>query len=154
MPSLLPKDVHEFWKQYPDPMIYRVIMFMEAVEPYLERNEPEFVATLEKLGRELDDISAVNFNDFSEKDLIIAIANQFKTGSALRFLHIMDTVHPGCASRLLMYAEENSLGEDDNNGLFLRRNVVFERLRLMARVLSPERFALVRKALEGNSYDA
>jgi len=153
MPSLLPKDVNAFWKSYPDPLIYRVIMFMEAVEHYLDRNDAEFLAALEKLGKELDDISAVNFNEFADKDLQIAMAVQFKTGSALRFLHIMDAVHPGCASRLLMYAEENTLGEDDNNGLFLRRNVVFERLRLMARVLSPERFALVRKALEGNAYE-
>ena len=154
MPSLFTKEVHEFWNAYPDPTIYRVIMFMEAVEPYLERNDDhEFVAVLEKLGKELDDISAVNFNEFSEKDLQIAIAVQLKTGAALRFLHIMDTVHPGCASRLLMYAEENTVSEEDNNGLFLRRNVVFERLRLMARVLSPERFALLRKALEGNTYE-
>jgi intracellular multiplication protein IcmW len=153
MPSLLTKEVHQFWNSYPDPLIYRVIMFMEAVEDYLDHSEPEFTATLEKLGRELDDISAVNFNEFAEKDSLVDIAVQFKTGTALRFLHILDTVHPGCASRLLMYAEENTVTEDDNYGLFLRRNVVFERLRLMARVLSPERFALVRKALEGNTYE-
>ena len=153
MPSLLTKEVHEFWNSYPDPLIYRVIMFMEAVEDYLDHPEPEFTAALEKLGRELDDISAVNFNEFTEKDLQIDMAVQFKTGTALRFLHILDTVHPGCASRLLMYAEENTVTEDDNYGLFLRRNVVFERLRLMARVLSPERFTLVRKALEGNTYE-
>lgn len=151
MPSLLPKDVHEFWNSYPDPMIYRVIIFMEAVEQYLDRHDSEFTAALEKLGKELDDISAVNFNEFTEKDLQIALAVQFKTGTALRFLHVLDTVHPGCASRLLTYAEENTLGEDDNNSLFLRRNVVFERLRLIARVLSPERFALTQKALEGNT---
>ncbi len=152
MPSLLTKDVHEFWNNYPDPMIYRVIMFMEAVEEYLDRDgDPEFIATLEKLGKELEDISAVNFNEFAEKDLPIAIAVQLKTGVGLRFLHMMDTVHPGCASRLLMYAEQNTLGEDDNNALFLRRNVVFERLRLMARVLSPERCVLVQKALEGGT---
>lgn len=153
MPSLLSKDVHEFWNNYPDPLIYRVIMFMEAVEDYLDHTEPEFIAALEKLGRELDDISAVNFNEFADKEIQINIASQFKTGTALRFLHVMDSVHPGCASRLLMYAEENAIGDDDNNSLFLRRNVVFERLRLMSRVLSPERFALVRKALEGNSYE-
>jgi len=153
MPSLLSKDVHEFWHNYPDPLIYRTIIFMEAVEGYLDHPEKEFTEALERLGKELDDISAVNFNEFSEKDLQIALAVQFKTGTALRFLHMIDTVHPGCASRLLMYAEESTLSEQDNNGLFLRRNVVFERLRLMARVLSPQRFELMRKALEGNTYE-
>ena len=153
MPSLLTKDVHEFWNNYPDPLLYRVIMFMEAVEDYLDRPEAEFTAALEKLGKELENISAVNFNEFNDKDLLIDIAVQLKTGTALRFLHIMDTAHPGSASRLLMHAEENTLGETDNKGLFLRRNLVFERLRLVTRILSPERFALIKKALEGNSYD-
>ena len=153
MPSLLPQDVHKFWYDYPDKLIYRVIMFMESVEGFLERPEPEFTATLEMLGRELDDIKSVNFNEFTDKDIQIAISVQLQTGTALRFLHMMDTVHPGCASRLLMYAEENTVSADDNNSLLLKRNVIFERLRLLGRMLSPERFALIKKALEGKTYE-
>lgn len=150
MPDLSDKGVHQFWSQYPDPVIYRVVAFMEAVEIYLDRTSPEFAEAIAKLGKELEDISAVNFNEFGEQDLQIAIGVQLKTGTTLRLMQVMDSIHPGCASKLLMYAEENSFNQDDNNGLFLRRNIVFERLRLMSRVFSPSRFEIVKKALEGN----
>jgi intracellular multiplication protein IcmW len=48
-----------------------------------------------------------------------------------------------------MHAEEISQSPDDEAGLFLRRNIVFERLRLLARVFSQPRLALILKALEG-----
>ena len=32
MPDLSHDGVHQFWKDYPDPMIYRVVSFMEGVE--------------------------------------------------------------------------------------------------------------------------
>jgi intracellular multiplication protein IcmW len=47
-----------------------------------------------------------------------------------------------------MYAEENNTPDNLLAGLFLRRNIVFERLRLLARVFTPQRFELVLKALE------
>lgn len=153
MPDLSAAAIQQFWSDYPDPMIYRVIAFMEGVEPFLERSSPDFDVTIKALGNELDNINAINFNEFAEQDLQIAISTQLKTGTALRFLHAMDVIHPGCASKLLMYAEENSFSPEDNNSLFLRRNIVFERLRLMARIFSPARFALVKSALEGNNHE-
>ncbi len=153
MPDLSTTAVQQFWSEYPDPMIYRVIAFMEGVETFLDRNSPEFEAVIKNLGQELDNLNAVNFNEFAEQDLQIAITTQLKTGVALRFLHAMDVIHPGCASKLLMYAEENSFSPEDNNSLFLRRNIVFERLRLMARIFSPDRFDLVKRALEGKQDD-
>ena len=47
-----------------------------------------------------------------------------------------------------MYAEENNTPDNILAGLFLRRNIVFERLRLLSRVFSPDRFQLVLQALE------
>ena len=152
MPDLSTAAIQQFWSDYPDPMIYRVIAFMEGVEPFLDRDSPEFTQAIKTLGQTLDDLNAVNFGEFAEQDLQIAITTQLKTGVALRFLHAMDSIHPGCASKLLMYAEENSFSPEDNNSLFLRRNIVFERLRLMARIFSPARFALVKSALEGNHH--
>lgn len=149
MPDLSNAAIQRFWGEYSDPMIHRVISFMEGVEGFLDRDAPEFEAVLKKLGAELDDINAVNFNEFAEQDLQIAIITQLKTGTALRLLHVLDVAHPGCASKLLMYAEENSFSPEDSNSLFLRRNIVFERLRLMARIFAPQRFSLVQKALEG-----
>ena len=66
----------------------------------------------------------------------------------LRLLQAIDTIDPGSASKLLMYAEEHNSPENPLAGLFLRRNIIFERLRLLARVFAPERFEIVLKALE------
>ena len=64
-------------------------------------------------------------------------------------LQSIDTAHPGGASKVLMYAEENSTSNQDIPGLFLRRNIVFERLRLLGRVFAEERVDIVMKALGG-----
>jgi len=145
MPDLSTRAVHEFWKNYEDPMIYRVISFMESVEKWTVDGNPEIEDALTKLGNSLDGITKF---ELKKEDHYINIACHLKTGRALRTLQAIDTTHPGSASRLLMYAEENSKNPDDPAGLFLRRNIVFERLRLLARIFSPERLALITKAME------
>jgi intracellular multiplication protein IcmW len=64
----------------------------------------------------------------------------------------LDNAYPGAAAKVLMYAEENTKSEQDNPGIFLRRNIVFERLRLLGRVFAPDRLKLVLKALEDRGY--
>ena len=51
-----------------------------------------------------------------------------------------------------MHAEEHTESEDDLPGMFLLRNVVFERLRLLGRVFGSDRFKLIIKALEEGGY--
>lgn len=149
MPDLSSKGVHQFWKDYPDPMIYRVVSFMENVEAWTKDNDPDFEAAMTRLGKELDDIGKINLDDLGQQELFIRIADNLKMGRALRLLQSIDTTHPGSASKLLMHAEEVSQSPDDEAGLFLRRNIVFERLRLLARVFSQPRLALILKAMEG-----
>lgn len=145
MPDLSLKAVHEFWKNYEDPMIYRVISFMEAVEQWTVDGDPQVAQALDRLGKSLDGITKF---ELTKEDHYINMACHLKLGRALRILQAIDTTHPGSASRLLMYAEENSKSSDDPAGLFLRRNIVFERLRLLARVFSGERLTLITKVLE------
>ena len=54
---------------------------------------------------------------------------------------------------VFMHAEDTTQSDDDTAGIFLRRNIVFERLRLLGRVFGEDRFRLVIKALEESSYD-
>ncbi len=152
MPDLSSKAVHQFWHDYPDKMIYRVIAFLEGVEQWTHDGDPELESALRDLGTELDDIGKIDMSKLNQEDLFIKIANIISSGRALRLLQAIDTVHPGSASKLLIYAEETSLSPDDPAGLFLRRNIVFERLRLLGRVFSAERLALVMKALEGEEH--
>ncbi len=145
MPDLSTKASHEFWKNYQDPMIYRVLSFMEAVEKWTIDNNPAIEAGMEKLGKSLDNITKF---ELSKEDHYLNIGCHLRVARVLRLLQAIDTTHPGSASRLLMYAEDKSRQGNAAAELFLRRNIVFERLRLLARIFSPERFSLVTKAME------
>lgn len=145
MPDLSLRGSHEYWKNYADPMIYRVIAFMEAVEDWTFDGNPELDSTIEAIGHNLDQISRF---ELSRESQIVNLCAHIKTSRILRLLQAIDTIDPGSASKVLMYAEENNTFENITAGLFLRRNIVFERLRLLARVFSPQRFEIALKALE------
>lgn len=152
MPDFSRESVHQFWNQYQDKSVYRVIVFMEGVETWTADGHAEVESALQKLGKELDDISSIDLSQLGQQQLFISIACHVKVGRTLRLLQAIDTAHPGSASKLLIHAEEVSEHPDDAPGLFLRRNIVFERLRLLSRVFSPTRFSLVMKALEGEEH--
>ena len=145
MPALDLDAAHEFWKNYSDPMIYRVIAFMETVEDWTLDGDPEIEKELAALGAQLDQISRF---ELSKEDFFVALCAHIKTSRILRILQSIDTIEPGSASKVLMYAEEHNTPDNLLAGLLLRRNITFERLRLLARVFSLERFDLVTKALE------
>lgn len=149
MPDLSHEASSQYWFEYVDPMIYRVITFMESVEDWTLDGNPELEAAINNLGRELDDIDKVDMATLSQEDVFIRLVGNIKSGRGLRLLQAIDTVHPGSASRILIHAEETSTGSHDPAGFFLKRNIVFERLRLLARVFSEYRLKLVARALEG-----
>jgi intracellular multiplication protein IcmW len=71
----------------------------------------------------------------------------------LRLMQFLDVLKPGTASKLLIFAEEQTKDAANKNryaDLFLKRNLAFERLQLLGRVFAPERINLVLKALETN----
>jgi intracellular multiplication protein IcmW len=146
MVDLSHEGAHRFWREYPDPMIYRVVAFMEGVEQWTLDGDPAFEAAVAKLGEELDKVG--NY-ELGMKDEFIKFATYIKAARNLRLLQALDTAHPGAASKLLIHAEESSKSSDDIPGLFLRRNIVFERLRLLGRIFSIERLDLIVKALGG-----
>jgi len=145
MPKLDIVSSHEFWKNYDDPMIYRVIAFMETVETFTFDGTPALEEQINKLGEALDQLTSF---ELGKEDQFITLCAHIKTSRILRLLQSIDTIDPGSASKLLMYAEENNTPDNPMAGLFLRRNIVFERLRLLARVFSQERFDLVLRVLE------
>lgn len=149
MPDLSNEATHEFWSEYQDPLIYRVIAFMEGIEAWTLDGHYQIEEALHKLGNEFDDIANIDMNELGHEETIINVCNYLKTGRVLRILQAIDSVHPGSASKVLIHAEDNSHGVDSAYGLFLRRNIIFERLRLLSRVFSKDRFSLVLKALEG-----
>ncbi|WP_028388890.1 type IVB secretion system protein IcmW [Legionella fairfieldensis] len=149
MPDLSHEASSQYWYEYVDPTIYRVITFLESVEDWTLDGNPELEETLSRLGRELDDIEKIDMSTLGQEDIFIRLAGNIKSGRGLRLLQAIDTVHPGSASRILIHAEETSVSSYDPAGFFLKRNIVFERLRLLSRVFSEYRLKLVARALEG-----
>lgn len=144
VPKLDLKSAHEYWDEYDDPMIYRVVSFMEAMEHWTKDGDPKLEAAIDRFGDALDPI---NKYPTGEESKFTKLASFLKMPRLLRMLQAVDQIEPGSASKILMYTEENG-SKDKPAALFLRRNIVFERLRLLSRVFSPERFSIVLKALQ------
>lgn len=145
MPNFTLKESHRYWKNYEDSMIYRVVAFMESVEDWTVDGDTAIEKALQQLGTSLEGVTKF---ELSKEQNYVQILGHLKMSRVLRIMQAIDTSHPGSASRLLMYAEENTKNTEDPAGLFLRRNIVFERLRLLGRVFSKERLDLVSKAME------
>ncbi len=150
MPDLHLDAVNAFWDSYDRRTLYRVIVALERVENWVIDDIPEIEAALIRLGEVMDQASGF---ELSEEAKFIRVLANTRAGRALRLLQALDIAKPGSASQLLMYAEEASAeGEgktpDPVSQLFLRRNLVFERLQLLSRVFAPQRVSLVLKALE------
>ncbi len=150
MLDLSNKGSHQYWHEYRDPMIYRVICFMESVEDWTLDGNPKIEAAMQRLSEAMSDIGEYDLN---AEDDFIKLACFIRAGRFLRLMQAMDVANPGAASKLLMHAENETEDDDDLPGLFLRRNVIFERLRLLGRVFSEERFKLVLQALEEHHDD-
>lgn len=149
MPNLSHQASSQYWFEYPDPIIYRVITFLESVEQWTKDYDPDIEAAIQKLGEELDNIAKIDMQKLGHEEAFIRLAANIKSGRGLRLLQAIDVVHPGSASNVLAYAEDHNLNGDDPASIFLKRNIAFERLRLLSRVFAEERLKLIARALEG-----
>ena len=149
MPDLSHQAAAEYWHNYVDPMIYRVVTFMESVEDWTLDGDPQLEEAINQLGKELDHLESIDMNILGQEDIFIRLVGNIKSGRGLRLLQAIDTAHPGSASKILMHAEETSVFSHDPSGFFLKRNIIFERLRLLSRVFSGYRLKLISRALEG-----
>lgn len=135
---------HDYWKSFPDQSVYRVIVLLESVEQSFYHGDADFEDAMEKLGDSIDLMSEHSPPDPME---ILEVLAYLKTSRYLRFLQGMDGVSPGAASKVIQ-AAERSKPTDKAAQIFLKRNIFFERYRLLCRVLSQERLELVTSALE------
>ncbi|MCS5711142.1 type IVB secretion system protein IcmW [Candidatus Berkiella aquae] len=150
MPDMSLEAVHAFWHDYDKRTLYRIVTSMEGIESWAADDEPEVEELLLRIGSTLDEISDFELTD--EASLIKVLAN-LRSGRALRLMQFLDVLKPGTASKLLIYAEEQTKDAANKNryaDLFLKRNLAFERLQLLGRVFAPERINLILKALESN----
>lgn len=151
MPDLSLEAVHAFWHDYDRRTLYRIVTSLEGIESWAADTDPEVDAILKELGEGLDQINDFDLND--EGSVIKVLAN-IHSSRALRLMQFLDVMKPGSASKLLIHAEEHTKEgqvKDKYCELFLKRNLTFERLQLLARVFAPERINLILKALENSS---
>jgi intracellular multiplication protein IcmW len=158
MPDLHLDAVHAFWDSYDRRTLYRVIVAIERVEHWVLDSDAGIEAALIRLGEVME--RAGNTFELNQDAAFIRVLASVRASRALRLLQALDAAKPGSASQLLVYAEGNNDAasvdapaqkQDPFAKLFLRRNLVFERLRLLSRVFAPQRVSLVLKALEQNA---
>jgi|TARA_B100000989_G_C19496210_1_gene452159 intracellular multiplication protein IcmW len=133
-----------YWKDFMDSSVFRVIMLLESVEVSLCRSSPEIEKAMAELGEVFDELDV---KDFKEPQVFLDVLAYLCTGRYLRVLQTVDTIKPGAASKIIAFAEQSS-ADNVSARLFLKRNVIFERYRLLARVVSEERLKLLSEALE------
>lgn len=151
MPDLSNAGSHKFWQEYPDPSIYRIVSFMEGVEEWTLDGDPELEQAISELGAIFDNIGNI---DLREEDKFIELSSYIKMGRSLRLLQCIDTAYPGAASKILMHAEQTSQDTKEANSatvLFLQRNIIFERLRLLSRIFAEDRLTTISKTLGGEA---
>lgn len=149
MPDLGHKASLEYWHAYSDPKIYQVVYFLESVETWTLDQNPNLEDAIEHLGKELDDLENIDLSKLGHEPTFVNLAGNIKSSRGLRLLQAIDVVQPGSASKILVYAEENSMTGDEPSSFFLKRNIIFERLRLLSRAFSESRLNLIHRALEG-----
>lgn len=135
---------HDYWKNFQDDTVYRVIVLLESVERnYYDGNE-----AYEKAMSGLEDALSTmrNGDDLTDRQAMLDVLAYTKTSRYLRILQALDEVTPGAASRVIAEAEKS--GRDNQTAqLFLQRNIIFERFRLLPRVLAPDRLEMIVSAL-------
>lgn len=148
MPDMSLESVHAFWHDYDRRILYRIVTSMEGIEMWAADQDPSVEEALARLGEKLDNVSGVEITN--EAPMIKLLAN-LRISRALRIMQFLDVLQPGTASKLLIFAEDQTKDAENKNpyaDLFLKRNLAFERLQLLSRVFAPERINLVLKALE------
>ena len=135
---------HDYWKNFQDDTVYRVIVLLESVERnYYDGNE-----AYEKAMSGLEDALSMmrNGDDLKDRQAMLDVLAYTKTSRYLRILQVLDEVTPGAASRVIAEAEKS--GRDNQSAqLFLQRNIIFERFRLLPRVLASDRLEMIVSAL-------
>ena len=136
---------HDYWYNFKDASVYKVINFMESVEEsWTIDGDEDLEKALECLADSMADIENI---DIKHPEKFIILMAQLRMSRSLHILQSLDTAFPGAAAKILEYADRTSERSADAK-LFLSRHAVFERLRLLSRLLAPDRLVLVQSAIE------
>ena len=144
MVELTREDAHRYWRSYSDPRVYRALVSMESMEDWTLDGDPELEQAMTEFGLALDGIKDL---DLEEQGRFVQVLSRLHMTRVLYIMQLLDQGLPGSASKLLAYAESHYETDSDAK-LFVNRNILFERLRLLARVFSYDRFKQLQAVFE------
>ncbi|MEC7030884.1 MAG: hypothetical protein VXW87_04395 [Pseudomonadota bacterium] len=144
MADLSHKSTLAFWQDFMDGSIFPLIQFIEGSEDFANEHSETLKETLETTGAFLE--SATQLADGSEEHFVKLCAPLFMS-QKLRIMQLADAISPGFATKMIKKSEALSLNDKDCE-IFLKRNLLFERLRIISRVFSPEKIQLVQGIYE------
>lgn len=144
MASLDHESARSFWQDFMGGSVYPIISFIEESEDWVQVNTPEMQESLDKLGQYLDHPpTGVLLNHL---DLVKSCALLYMS-QKLRIMQIVDGITPGCATKMISEAEKHASTEPLAR-IFLDRNIRFERMRILSRVLDSKRIKIVQEIYE------
>jgi len=144
MPDLSRSSVYAFWYEYDAKILFRVVSTIEASEKWVPTSE-----TIDQYVSDLGDILDGNVNlDLINPETIVNILTSIRFSQGLRAMHALESKKSGYIAKLLAWAESQPDDPSSPAKIFLKRNVVFERMQLCARIFAPERLNLLRKCQE------
>ena len=146
MPSLDRKDAREFWKNFLDGSVYQIVSFLEASETWALTTNSDVEVALAKLGDTLDQAQQGFAFDLTA---LVTISSTINMSQKLRIMQLVDSVSPGTATQMISHAEANA-SSNTYAALFLQRNMIFERMRILSRLLSTQRITTVQNVYEGD----
>ncbi len=141
MPDLSLSSVYSFWYEYDPKILYRVVCSMESTETWII-DSPEMQEKISDLGDLLD--NSLNL-ELVSPETIVTLLTSIKFSQALKIMQTLETKKSGYIAKLLGWAESEKGNASSPAKIFLKRNIIFERLQLCARIFSPERLSLLKK---------
>jgi intracellular multiplication protein IcmW len=141
-------STRKYWQSQEDSSLFKIITFIESVEKWTLDGEDSIENALNSLSDSFDNLPLVDIRELNIDEQIINILSYIKLGRAIRILQILDENNPGYSSRLIMFSEENRQNDSDIYGIFLKRNLMFERVKLSSRAFSDNRIKMLVQALE------
>ena len=133
-----------FWQSFMGGSVYPVIEFIEETEDWIKLDHPDIDSALDELGTYLD--APPEKVAFDHLDLV-RICATLHLSQKLRIMQIVDQISPGTATKMISTAEEHT-ESDELAKIFLARNIQFERMRILIRVMSPKRIKMVQEIYE------
>lgn len=146
MPDFSLDFCHDYWDMHSDPMVYKALCFMESLEDWAADQQPEVDEAVNHLGLLLENIDNI---DLKHADEFINVAAYVKATRNLMLLQTLNEGFPGAVAKLVKHAEAEA-HENNTYRIFLERHVLFERLRLLGSIFSPEASKKIKEILESS----